>query len=92
MTNLRAKARGRDCQIRIPGVCNRNPETVVLAHLPSFGISIKSHDYHAALGCSDCHDAVDGRSSVDIPKDTLMLYFHEGVRRTQDIWISEGLM
>lgn len=32
MANLRKEARGRECQIRIPGVCNGNPETVVLTH------------------------------------------------------------
>ncbi len=25
MANLRKEARGRDCQVRIPGVCNGNP-------------------------------------------------------------------
>ncbi|EEW8596318.1 DUF1364 family protein, partial [Escherichia coli] len=27
MTNLRKEARGRECQVRIYGVCNGNPET-----------------------------------------------------------------
>ena len=30
--NLRKLAKGRDCQVRLPGICNGNPETVVLAH------------------------------------------------------------
>ena len=29
--NLRALARGRECQVRIPGICNRDPATTVLA-------------------------------------------------------------
>ena len=29
MANLRKLARGRDCQIRIAGICNFNPETTV---------------------------------------------------------------
>ena len=32
MANLRKEARGRECQVRIYGVCNGNPETTVLAH------------------------------------------------------------
>ncbi|VEI70653.1 82 prophage-derived uncharacterized protein ybcO [Serratia quinivorans] len=32
MTNLRKEAKGRDCQVRMPGICNFNPETTVLAH------------------------------------------------------------
>lgn len=92
-TKLRKAARGRDCQIRIQGgVCNGNAETVVLCHLPGGGMGGKRHDVHAALGCSACHDAVDGRSRVDIPQDTLMLWFHQAVIRTQIIWLSEGLI
>ncbi len=32
MVNLRKAAKGQMCQIRIPGYCNHNPETSVLAH------------------------------------------------------------
>ncbi|HBS0984508.1 DUF1364 family protein, partial [Klebsiella pneumoniae] len=32
MANLRKAARGRECTVRIPGYCNGNPETSVLAH------------------------------------------------------------
>ena len=32
MVNLRKAAKGQMCQIRIPGSCNHNPETSVLAH------------------------------------------------------------
>ncbi|BBI46989.1 hypothetical protein KPSA1B_105772 [Pseudomonas syringae pv. actinidiae] len=31
---LRASAKGQDCTVRIPAICNYNPETTVLAHLP----------------------------------------------------------
>ncbi len=30
MADLRKAARGRECQVRIPGVCNGNSETSVL--------------------------------------------------------------
>ena len=33
MADLRKAARGRECQVRIPGVCNGNSETSVLAHI-----------------------------------------------------------
>lgn len=32
MANLRKEAKGRECQIRLPGICNHNPATTVLAH------------------------------------------------------------
>ncbi|MER2105083.1 MAG: nuclease domain-containing protein, partial [Pseudomonas atacamensis] len=31
---LRASANGQECTVRMPGICNHNPETTVLAHLP----------------------------------------------------------
>jgi len=60
-------ARGRDCQVRIPGHCNGNPETVVLAHYRmagTCGTGYKPNDLQAAWACSGCHDAIDGRTDV----------------------------
>ncbi|EFO2125822.1 hypothetical protein DP030_24335 [Escherichia coli O106] len=35
MADLRKAARGRECQVRIPGVCNGNPETIrIECHMP----------------------------------------------------------
>ena len=39
MANLRKLARGRDCQVRIPNICNYNPDTVVLAHIRMAGLT-----------------------------------------------------
>lgn len=38
MTDLCKAARGRECQVRIPGVCNGNDETSVLAHIRLAGL------------------------------------------------------
>lgn len=92
MSKLRKSARGRDCQIRIPYACNRNPETVVLCHLPGGGMGSKRPDLFAAFGCSACHDAVDGRLSCDFDSRDLLVWFAEGVFRTQQIWLDEGLI
>ncbi|EIC2853121.1 DUF1364 domain-containing protein, partial [Escherichia coli] len=32
MVDLRKAAKGQMCTVRIPGYCNHNPETSVLAH------------------------------------------------------------
>lgn len=63
MSKLRKSARGKHCTLRIPGVCNGNPETTVLCHirLPGTGIGRKPPDWQAVYGCSNCHDAFDGR-------------------------------
>ncbi len=92
MTNLRKEARGRECQIRIPGVCNGNPETVVLTHYRlagTCGTGMKPNDAQAAWGCTACHDVCDGRTKV-ITRDEARLYHAEGVMRTQAILIAEG--
>jgi len=44
------------CTLRIPGVCNHNPETVVFAHIDkNKGIGSKNHDIFGFYCCSDCH-------------------------------------
>ena len=91
--DLRKEAKGRPCTIQIYGVCNRNPETSVLCHLPGPGMGVKADDIHAAIGCSACHDVIDGR--VNIPSFGKTDRYHsllEAVIRTQKIWLKEGLM
>jgi len=92
MKNLRNEARGRECQVRIPGVCNFDSDTTVLAHLGGAGMGRKSDDMHAAVCCSSCHDIVDGRKSCLYSNDEVELMFLQGVIRTQQLWISEGFM
>ena len=58
-TKIRQSARGKDCDIRMPGCCNGNPETVVHCHLPGGGMGGKMNDLFGARGCSDCHAEVD---------------------------------
>ena len=86
-------ARGQECQIRIPYICNRNPETVVLCHLNGGGMGAKTHDIHGAYGCSACHDAIDGRrESLSWTRPQLKLMHYEGVIRTQTMMIELGVL
>ncbi len=65
MVDLRKAARGQMCTVRIPGYCNHNPETSVLAHYRlagTCGTATKPHDMQAAIACSSCHDLIDGRA------------------------------
>ncbi|RRO02398.1 DUF1364 domain-containing protein [Pectobacterium aquaticum] len=92
MTNFKKEARGRDCQIRIPGVCNFNPETTVLAHYRlagTCGTGIKPDDIQGAWACSSCHDEIDRRTR-HTDTETERLCHAEGVMRTLNILISEG--
>lgn len=83
--NLRRSARGQPCQIRIPGVCNGDPATTVLAHYRlagTCGVGLKPPDWQGAHACSACHDAVDGRSRTGFTREELRLMHAEGVMRT----------
>lgn len=51
--NLRKAAKGRDCMVRLEGICNHNPETTVLAHIRMPGLSgmgIKADDLLRGVG------------------------------------------
>lgn len=88
---LRASAAGEVCTLAIPGVCNGNPETSVLCHAPSEikGMGNKSHDFHAAIGCNDCHDALDQHR---LTKADELFHWLRGIARTQALWFDRGLL
>ena len=91
---LRKAARGRECMVRLPGVCNHNPETTVLAHVRLAGVSgmgLKADDLLGAWACSSCHDAIDRRSHTDLDRDYVRLAHLEGMVRTIAQLRKEGL-
>lgn len=64
MSALRRFAKGQPCTAHIPGACNGDPATTVLAHIRVTnvaGLSQKPSDLIGAHLCSDCHDVIDGR-------------------------------
>lgn len=92
MSKLTKAARDRECQVRIPGICNGNPETTVLAHYRlagTCGVGMKPHDLLGAWACSSCHDEIDRRTRR-IDADSAAMAHLEGVIRTQSILIKEG--
>jgi hypothetical protein len=93
MSKIRESAKGESCQIRSP-ICNGDPETVVLCHLPAMAMGGKAPDYQAAYGCSNCHDLVDGRSYQGEYFDTaqIKMWFYQAVIRTQEILVEKGLL
>lgn len=95
--NLKNEARGRECQVRIPGVCNKNNETTVLAHLNNkrlFGVGTgqKVPDIFGAWACNACHGVIDGRtlSAWNMSADEVKMLHYEGVFRTQNILLEEN--
>ena len=94
--SLRKEARGRGCTVRIPGVCNFNSETTVLAHIRVAGVSgmgLKSPDLLGAWACSACHDEIDGRTHKSgLSRDELRLAHYDGMARTIMQLHKEGLI
>ncbi len=82
---------GRECQVRIPGVCNFDPETVVFAHLNGGGMALKHADIHGAYACYECHRVLDA-GHKEFSKDMILLFHLEGMVRTQKIMLKEGLI
>ena len=87
-TKERQAARGQECMVRVPGVCNGDPDTTVLAHyrlLPYCGAGYKPPDDLGAWCCSSCHDFIDGRTwrgTQDFSQAEIKLMHAEGVFRT----------
>lgn len=72
--------------IRVPTVCNGNPDTTVLCHIRMIGLSgtgIKAPDVLATFGCSDCHAVCDGQRKSAYTDDERRLMLLEGMARTQ---------
>ena len=94
MSKITQSAKGQQCQVRLEGICNGNPETVVLAHYRmsgTCGTGIKPNDILGAYACSACHDEVDRRTRY-IDTDIARLHHAEGVLRTQLLLLSQHLI
>jgi hypothetical protein len=85
-TPARKDAQGKPCMVRIPGICNGNPETTVLAHyrLSGYcGTGIKPDDEaFGAWACSACHDECDRRTRKYTDLMLVRFAHAEGVLRT----------
>lgn len=92
-SKIRESARGKSCKVRVPGVCNGDPETVVLAHLNGAGVGRKAPDHHGADACCACHEWLDGGyAQQGCSREYRDLLHLEGVIRTQDRLIEEGFI
>lgn len=91
--HLRDSARGQPCLVRIPGVCNHNPATTVLAHINGGGMGTKTSDLFGAFCCSSCHDLIDGRVKHRVfDREEIDLMHRQGVQRTQQHWLDIGMV
>jgi len=91
-SKITKSARSEECQVRIPNVCNFNPETTVFAHLGGGGMGFKQDDIHGAYCCSSCHDVVDLRVNTEFTLNEITIWFYEGMVRTQLMLLNKGLI
>ncbi len=97
-TKYTRSAKGKPCQVRVPGVCREAPEndTTVSAHLNGAGGGMKSLDIHIAYACFYCHNWLDGgyiTSRVfSVPRQERDLLHLEAIIRTQAIMVEDGIL
>lgn len=94
MRDLRKLARDHTCTIRVPGGCSPD-ETVVACHIRMSGVSgigMKSPDIFCAWGCYRCHAICDGQMKSEFNAEQRRLMLLEGMVRTQQILIYEGVL
>ena len=98
MSKITESARGEQCQVRIVGVCNHNPETVVLAHCNASaagkGIGLKSLDLAGAFACFECHSVYDRRAPTPrgMTRQDVESAFADGHYRSLVILREKGLI
>jgi hypothetical protein len=98
MTPIRASAKGQECTLRFPGICNRNPETTVWCHSNRLadgkGMSLKAPDQEGCYGCSDCHAWLDGGYAANpyISRTSVDERFDAARAESQVILRAKGLM
>lgn len=90
-------AKGESCTLRIPGVCNFNPETTVFAHMNGGVMAYKHHDIHGCYACSNCHEWLDGESiykgiKIEWNIDPRHAEFNRAMIETQNKLIQKGLI
>lgn len=94
-SKFRESAKGQDCRIRVPFVCNGDPATVVLCHKSGGGMALKENDIFGAFGCAACHAWIDGGWANDPNCESrfeMKAYFYDGMVETQRYWQSIGLL
>lgn len=97
-TPIRQSARGEECTLLIPGVCNHNSETVVWAHSNKYehgkGLGLKADDKYGCYACSSCHAVLDGQAPRPngIGKPDVEYLFVQAMYKSRAILRDKGLL
>ena len=74
---LLAMARGKQCLLRVAGVCNCDPRTTVACHQnEGKGMAQKRPDYMSCWGCSACHFWYDQSGAARSEKRSTFMRAH----------------
>jgi len=97
MSKITDSAEGMDCRLRLPGVCNGNPDTTVWAHSNRIahgkGRSLKAHDPFGCYACYDCHAVYDRQRNRPAGMTLIFveLEFDRAMAESQAILIDRGM-
>ena len=93
MANLRKLAEGRDCKLRLPGICNRDSSTVVLCHIKrGWCGSVKPPDIVAVWGCSACRDVIDRRVKSEFTEEQIDAMILVSLCEQLDTYVRERIL
>lgn len=96
MTPIRKSARGEECTLRFPGICNGDTQTTVWCHSnraeDGKGMGLKARDEEGCYGCSACHAWLDGGYAGHMPRSTVDVFFDLARGFSQQILRQKGLM
>ena len=94
MSRLRKSAWMQPCAIRIPNVCNFDPETTILAHARAGGMAMKCPDTVAFYCCSACHAVYDRHDARwrQFGRDALDSMALRAIEETHVTMIREGVL
>ena len=97
-SKIRQSAKGEDCTINLPGVCNHNPETTVWAHSNKSehgkGMGLKANDEYGAYACYACHAVYDGQMKRPewMSKEFVDESFADAMEISRSMLIKKGLL
>ncbi|MDT6962943.1 MULTISPECIES: nuclease domain-containing protein [Cupriavidus] len=98
MSKIRKSANGKDCQVRIAGVCTFDPTHTIWSHYRGSaggkGLSIKALDLCGAYACTACDAVYDGQRPrpPGMTKEEVDLDWMTGHIRSLVILACEGLI